>query len=130
MGTNTRAPPTTRRVLHGDLFETLARYRNAEHAHMMAEALIRKDSTAEQLVALVDDCQRAVFYNPNGRTMKAYSFDHHGIREADFDTLWRLLSDAASWVDAHESVCDWIHPDIRRALDGPENEDEWISRPG
>lgn len=96
----------------------------------MTEALIRKDSTAEQLVALVDDCERAVFYNPNGRTMKAYRFDRHGIREVNFDTLWRLLSDAASWVDAHESVYDWIHPDIRWVLDVPESEDEWAYRPG
>lgn len=130
MGTNTRAPPTKRTVLHGDLFEILARYRTAEHAHLMAEALIRKDSTAEQLVALIDDCERAVFYHPNGRTMKAYTFDHHGIREADFDTFWRLLSDAASWVDTHQEECDWIHPDIRWVLDVPDNEDEWIYRPG
>lgn len=130
MGIKEHQPPTSRTTLHADLFDALARSRNAEHAHLMAEALIRKDSTAEQLVALVDDCERAVFYHPNGRMMKAFKFDHHGLREPDFDTLRRLLSDAASWVDANKEKCDWIHPDIRWVLDITESEDEWIYRPG
>lgn len=81
METNTRAPLTRRADLHADLFEALAQYRNTEHAHFMADVLIREASTAEQFVALIDGCECAVFYHPNGRTMKGYTFDHHGIRD-------------------------------------------------
>ena len=43
--------------------------------------------------------------------------------------LWRLLSDAASWVDAHRDDCDWIHPDLRWFLDFRDSDDEWAYRP-
>ena len=92
----------------------------------MVESLIRKGRSSDQLVALVADCERAVYYSPHGRTMKGYSFDEHGVRETDVDTLWRLLGDAASWVDAHRENCDWVHPHFRRVLD---LDDEWVHRP-
>lgn len=60
----------------------------------------------KDLVGLVDDRQRAVYYASTGRTLCAYAFDKHGVREADFDTVWRVLSDAASWVDAHQDRLD------------------------
>ena len=87
-------------------------FRNAEHAHHMAEALVRKDGTGDQLVALIDDCERAVYYSSTGRTLKGYAFGKHGVVEADVDTLWCSLGDAASWVDVHKGECDWVHPHL------------------
>lgn len=125
MGSDSRHPQPTRTELYTDLFETLAMYRNAEHARYMAEALVRKNSSGDQLVALVDDGERAVFYNPSGRTLKGYAFGKHGIQETDVDTLWRLLSDAASWVDAHQDDLDWTHPHFCWVLDVDENDEWW-----
>jgi len=68
----------------------------------MAHALLRVESDGKDLVGLVDDHQRAVYYSTTGRSLKGYAFDEHGVREADIDSVWRLLSDAASWVDAHQ----------------------------
>ena len=116
MATDHPAPPT-RTEIHADLFETLAAERHAEHARFMAEALVRERRTGTQLVGLVDDCRRAVFYSPAGRTLVAYWFDEHGVHEEDLDTLWRLLGDAASWVDAHRDALDWVHPHFRWVLD-------------
>lgn len=123
--TNSATPGPSRTAIYTSLFDALCRHRNAERAARMADALLRRDATGDQLVALVDDCQRAVFYNPNGRTLKGYAFDHHGLREADVDALWRPLSDAASWVDAHEEACDWVHPHFRWVLDGEMDADAW-----
>lgn len=117
MGADGSHPRPTRTDLYADLFEALATRRDAEHARHAAEALVRKNSTGDQLVALADDCERAVFYSPNGRTLTGYAFDKHGIRETDVDTLWRLLSDAASWVDARQADLDWVHPHFRWVLD-------------
>lgn len=110
MGADSHRPSLTRTSLYRDLYDTLAMFRNAEHAYHMAEALVRKDGTGDQLVALVDDCERAVCYLLIGQTLKNYPFGKHGVVEADVDTLWRSLGDAASWVDAHEEECDWMHP--------------------
>jgi len=44
---------------------------------------------------------RAVYYSSTGRSLKGYSFDKLGIREANVDSVWRFLGDAASWDDAH-----------------------------
>lgn len=109
--------PSTRTERHADLFETLAAERHAEHARFMAEALVRASRTGAQLVGLVDDCRRAVFYSPAGRTLVAYRFDNHGVHEEDLDTLRRLLDDAASWVDTHRDELDWVHPHFRWVLD-------------
>lgn len=130
MGTDSCQSEPSRTDLYQDLFETLATHRNAEHARHMAKALVRKDRTDAQLVGLVDDCERAVFYSPDGRTLKGYDFGKHGIVESDFDTLWWLVSDTDSWIDRHQDELDWIHPHFRWVLDVPDNEDEWIYRPG
>lgn len=123
MATDQPSPPT-RTEIYTDLFDVLAVERNAEHARYMAESLVRKSRTGKQLVGLVDCCQRAVFYSPSGRTLVAYRFDKHGVYESDYDTLWRLLGDAASWVDAHRDDLDWVHPHFRWVLDFEDSE-EW-----
>lgn len=45
MQTDGRHSRLTRTDLYTDLFETLATYRNAEHARYNAEALVRKHAT-------------------------------------------------------------------------------------
>lgn len=116
MATDHPATPT-RTEIYTDLYETLAVERHAEHAGHMIEALLRERRGGRQLVGLVDDYRRAVFYSPAGRTLVAYRFDKHGLHEAALDTLCRLLGDAASWVDAHRDDLDWIHPHFRWVLD-------------
>lgn len=51
----------------------------------MAEVLVRKERTDVQPVGLVNDCEHAVFFEPGGRSLKCYHFDHHGICETDVD---------------------------------------------
>lgn len=123
MATDHPAAPT-RTAVYTELFDVLAAERNAEHAHRMAEALVRKGRTGARLVGLVDDCRRAVFYSSTGRTLVAYRFDGHGVSESDCDTLRRPLGDAASWVDAHRDDLDWVHPHFRRVL-GFDERSEW-----
>lgn len=122
----TDQPRTTRarqHELYTDLFEAIAVNRAGDHAREMATALLRKERRGDQLVGLVDDYRRAVFYSATGRTLVAYEFDEHGISETDVDTLWRALGDAASWVDAHADDLDWIHPRHRWVRDA--DADTW-----
>ena len=128
MGTRSQHPTISRTELYSSLYEPIARHRDATQASRMVESLLRKGRSSDQLVALIDDCERAVYYSPHSRTMKGYTFDEHGVREADVDTLWRLISDAASWVDAHQDECDWVHPHFRWVLGL--DEDEWAYRSG
>lgn len=107
------ASGTTRTALYTDLFDTLASHRNATHAHHMAEALVRRSRTERQLVGLVDDCRRAVFFAQAERSLVAYAFDKHGVAETETASQWRVLGDAASWVDAHSEQVDWVHPEFR-----------------
>jgi len=117
MGTAPQETGPSRRRVFTDLFDELAFHRQAEYAGQMAQALLRMEGNGKDLVGLVDDRQRAVYYASTGRTLRAYAFDKHGVRETDTDTVWRLLSDAASWVDAHQDRLDWIHPHYRWVLD-------------
>ena len=128
MGTRSQHPAISRTDLYESLFEPIARHRDATQASRMVESLLRKGRSSDQLVALIDDCERVVYYSPHGRMIKGYTFDENGVHEADVDTLWRLLSDAASWVDAHQDECDWVHPHFRWVLGL--DEDEWAYRPG
>ena len=115
----------SRRQVYDDLYDQLALHHDLEHADRMAHALLRVESDGKDLVGLVDDHQRAVYYSTTGHSLKGYAFDEHGVREADVDSVWRLLSDAASWVDAHQEELDWIHPHYRWVLDLETGADEW-----
>lgn len=126
MATDGRDPDAvSRSELYTDLFETLSVHRRGDHADRMAQALLRKDRSEKQLVGLDDDCERAVYYSPDERTLKGYQFDKHGVSGTEFVTRWRLLSDAASWVDAHQDDLDWIHPQFRWVLDLPSETTDW-----
>lgn len=52
-------------------------------------------------------------------------FGKHGVQESDVDTLWRVVSDTASWVDAHHSECDWVNPHVRWVPDVEAADDGW-----
>lgn len=129
MGTTPDDTGPSRRRIYTDLFEELAFHRHAEYAGHMAQALLRMENDGKDLVGLTDDHERAIYYSSTGRTLQGYAFDKHGVREAEFDTVWRLLSDAASWVDAHQDQLDWIHPHYRWVLDIDGDRDEWTFRP-
>lgn len=129
MGTTPQDTGPSRRLVFTDLFDELAVHRHAEYAGRMAGALLRLERDGKDLVGLVDDRQRAVYYSSAGRTLRAYAFDKHGVREADVDTLWRVLSDAASWVDAHRDELDWIHPHYRWVLELEDDRGVWTFRP-
>ncbi len=129
MGTTPADSGPNRREIFYDLYDVLALHHNAEHADRMTQALLRVESDGKDLVGLIDDHQRAVYYSSTGRSLKGYAFDKHGVREADMDSVWRLLGDAASWVDAHQEELDWIHPHYRWVLDLEDDRDEWVYRP-
>ena len=130
MGTNTDDPTPDRDEVFTGLFETLCLNRRGDHQGRMARALLRLDGTDRNLVALIDDAQRAVYHEAESKCLKGYQFDKHGVRAAHFDTLWRLVDDVASWVDAHQDDCQWVHPRFRWVLDVPEDETEWGYRIG
>ncbi|MEF8800163.1 MAG: hypothetical protein V5A38_01930 [Halolamina sp.] len=129
MGTTPEHTGPSRRRVYTDLFDELAFHRHAEYAGHMARALLRMERDGKDLVGLTDDHERAVYYSSAGRTLRGYAFDKHGVREAEFDTVWRLLSDAASWVDAHQDQLDWIHPHYRWVLDLEDDRDVWGFQP-
>lgn len=129
MGTTPADTGPNRRQVYYDLYDELAFHKNGEHADRMTEALLRMERDGKSLVGLIDDRQRAVYYSSTGRSLKGYEFDRHGVQEADIDSVWRLLSDAASWVDAHQDELDWIHPHYRWVLDIDDDRDEWSFQP-
>lgn len=129
MGTTSEGSGPTRMQVYHDLFDELAYHRHAEHAGEMTEALLEREHTGTDLVGLTDDHQRAVYYSTTGRSLTGYAFDEHGVREADIDSVWRLLSDAASWVDAHQDELDWIHPHYRWVLNLEEDCNGWAYWP-
>lgn len=117
MATDRGSGRTRRQVLFVDLYDELAMHRRGEHPRRLATALVRREQAGPQLVGLTDGYERAVFYASASRTLAAYRFDAHGVRESG-ETLWRDLSDPASWVDAHADRLDWLHPRIRWVLEG------------
>jgi hypothetical protein len=115
--------------VYHDLFDELAYHRTAEDAGHMTQALLKKEHNGTDLVGLTEDHQRAVYYSSNGRSLKGYAFDKHGVHEGDVDVIWRLLSDAASWVDANQDELDWIHPHYRWVLNLEEDCSGWAYWP-
>jgi len=129
MGTTPADSGPDRRLVYYDLHDELAFHRHAVYAGHMTQALLRRENDGADLVGLTEDHNRAVYYSNTGRTLQAYAFDKHGVDDADTETLWRLLSDAASWVDANQNELDWIHPHYRWVLDLEDDRDEWGFRP-
>jgi len=114
---------------YDDFYHELAHHHDLEHANRVAHALLRMESDGKDPVALVDDHQRAVYYSNTGRSLKGYASNKHGGREVDIDSVWHLLSDAASWVDARQEELDWIHSHYRWVLDLGDDCDEWVYQP-
>ncbi|ELZ87506.1 hypothetical protein C453_04109 [Haloferax elongans ATCC BAA-1513] len=105
-----------------DVVSTLRETRCGVHQHRMAQALLTKDASGSRLVALVDDTERAVFFNPASRTLESVPFDREGTHEDDAEVLSRSLGDPAAWVETHAARLEWIHPHFRWAcgFDGRE----------
>ena len=120
MGTEQGEPPSDPTALFRDVVATLRETRRGVYQHRMAQALLQKDATGSRLVALNDDTERAVFFNPASRTLESVPFDREGTHEEGATVLSRRLSDPASWVERHASELAWIHPHFRWAcgLDG------------
>lgn len=69
-----------------DLFDTFAAHRNAEYGARLAEGLVRKDGDGDQVIALVDDCERVVYYK-NGGVRAQHA-------RADSELYQKILTDA------------------------------------
>lgn len=100
--------------VYQDLHGELAVHRHAAHAREMASALLRAERDGPQLVGLVDECQRAVYYSPTARMVSAVPFDKHGVYETRSRPLCRDVGDAQSWVRSGRTKdLDWAHPFFR-----------------
>ncbi|WP_396610790.1 hypothetical protein ACH9L7_11205 [Haloferax sp. S1W] len=113
METGHGTPPSDPTDVFRDVVSTLRETRRGVHQHRMAQALLKKDASGSRLVALVDDTERAVFFNPASRTLESVPFDREGTHEKDAEVLSRQLSDPAAWVEANASELEWIHPHFR-----------------
>nr|WP_089805513.1 hypothetical protein [Halogeometricum rufum] len=97
-------PTTDRTELYTDLYSKLSETHRGTHQ-------------GSRLVALVDECERAVLFNTASRTLESTPFDKHGVYLEESEVLWRQISDPASWIDAHIHESDWVHPHYRWACD-------------
>jgi hypothetical protein len=120
MGTEHRTPPTDTNELYDDLYTKLCEARSGVHQSKMAQALLREDRNGSHLVALVDDCERAVLFTLASKTLEAVPFDKHGTDENESEVLWRRLGDPRSWVDAYADGLEWVHPHYRWACELPD----------
>lgn len=117
MTTDGRDARATTQDAYEELFAAIAGHRPGVHADRMAARLLRRVAGGRELVALVDDGRRAVFYDASARRMVATPFDEHGVRADGDELLWDRVGDPAAWVDARAGDLDWVHPDYRWVLD-------------
>lgn len=108
-----------------DLYETLAEYRTGNHIGRMAEHLLQRDSELRKLVGVIDDGQRAVYYNVFSRRLVSIQFGAHGLDDDQRDTIWGNLGDPAAWIDHNQQKIDWLHPRYRWALTLDEEQTTW-----
>lgn len=118
MGTDDRPPTVDRRAVFADLASAIRSSRGGGHAREMATALFRYAAEGATLVALDGGGERAVFYDPNARTLTAIPFDEHGPDHPAAEQVLTRLSDPAAWIDARGDDLEWIHPRYRRARVG------------
>ncbi|AFK18085.1 hypothetical protein E6P09_04825 [Haloferax mediterranei ATCC 33500] len=123
MQTGHGTPPSDPTALFHDIVSTLRETRSGVHQHRMAQTLLQKDASGSRLVALIDDAERAVFFNPASRTLEAVPFDRDGTHESDAKSLSQRLSDPTAWVETHAASLEWVHPHYRWAC-GMSREDE------
>ncbi|MFC6723517.1 hypothetical protein ACFQE1_03750 [Halobium palmae] len=104
--TSSEATRQTRRLdRFWELFEEIATHRRGVHADRMALHLLRFETETRELVALLDDAERAVYYN-TARMLLSVRFDKHGVDEGSEELHARALTDPASWLDLyHQRVC-------------------------
>lgn len=109
MATDRDAP--TRQTAFEDLVARLQQLRGGDHAADVARHLFAHASDGRELVALAA-ADRAVFYDPAGRSLAAVPFDAHGVDATGSEQVWGPLADPATWVDASEDL-PWVHPRYR-----------------
>lgn len=101
-----------RQAVFESLFDHLARVRSGSHPHGMATRLLRRETEARRLVALVDDGRQAVFFDAAAGGLVAVPFDEHGL--ADEATVGLLAAAGpATWVAANCGTTGWVHPRYR-----------------
>lgn len=107
-----------RQSAFADFASTIQAVRGGDHAREMAVAVFQYATGRTALVGLVDDCERAVFYEGDAHALTAVPLDEHGLDHGAGERLWNRLSDPTTWVDARGDDLDWIHPRYRWVLAG------------
>lgn len=118
------SPDVDRQALFEDLYEALAELRSGVHLGATAQRLLRRDRDCE-LVAFVDEGQRAVFYRFRSYSLVDCPFDAGGVEGGDAETLWQRTCDPAAWVDANVDWVVWVHPRYRWILDLDDEQTTW-----
>jgi hypothetical protein len=96
MATEHPPPSLDRQHVFQELYRTLTELREGVHVGRMAAHLLKNDTASTELVGLVEEGGRAVYYNALSHTLEGFQFDAHGLRNEGRETLWRNLGDAAS----------------------------------
>lgn len=78
--TSDDTPSVDRQQLYVDLHATITQHRGGNHPERIAEHLLRVDCERE-LVALLDDTERAVIHNPRADTLTVHAVNQHGLRD-------------------------------------------------
>jgi hypothetical protein len=110
MGTESDAVRSTRQHVYETLTAALQRLRGGAHPATMAQDLLRYAAGSRELVGLVEDGDRAVFYTANTRLLVAVAFDEHGVEAGTARQEWSPVSDPTAWVHADQVDLVWQHP--------------------
>lgn len=102
-----------RQQVFTSLFEELSHLRPGVHQDRMAQLLLRSETEYKHLVGIVDEGERAIFYDARTEELIAVPFDHHETRDSEATVLWSGLRSDRSWEEALDLEFDWLHPHHR-----------------
>lgn len=127
MGTDDRRVATDRQTVYEDLAGRLQTLRDGTHGGRLAQDLLRYAGDGRELVALVDDGERAVVYHASSRILHSVPVQRDGVHGEAAERVGSRLSDPATWVDAvADDDLAWVHPRYRWVLTS--ERDSWWYR--
>jgi hypothetical protein len=108
------------RPLRDELTEAIARVRGGKGAGAMADELLKRDKQSHQLVGVIEEGVKAVFYEPPRWGVMAVPFDESGVDGLDSSQMDRLKRRATVERFVREQGAEfwtWVHPRYRWVFD-------------
>ena len=103
-------PNIRRQKVFESLCDQLTWDRTGVHQGRMGQILFRAERDGRHLVGLIDESQRAVFYDPRTEELIAVPFNEHELVSKNAETVWQQGPVNQSWQEALEGEFDWLHP--------------------